>query len=949
MNISTGGPHILLFERDQQLTALLISEFQLAGYKCHTARTAVEVFDAIARQPIRLVLVNLSQAAAARREFWVALDTQRRGRGVQVLTFHCTNIGNYGPRDPDEHAPTMVDLEVDGMAGIMGLVDAVRARLSGGENTAPPAQRVIRSTSSGLTSAQRPIAQPAGNNLPFANGGSGINAQENTPTLLSSYNNMQNAPMPTLNELVAGDMQSRAAFTGQAIGNGGAQPLYPQGNISTGNIPPSPPFYAQNATNPSSMAVPPSPFTQSSINPGGVSAPPPLYTQSQSAMAMPPSPFAQGTGGIAAQPAQYVQNAANPGVAPAQQSFAQNAGMSPQQSLYTQNTANPNAIPTQASPYVQRTNGTGALPVQPSPFAQNGGGTGAMPIQASPYMQNPMNQGAMPAQASPYMQNANSSGTIPIQQSPYAQNDDGSGNGQAQPSYTEKIRAVLYPNQKTWGPQGTAAPSFAPENRNAYEPPANMPAPPPMPSQPVPASDQSASTVLQRLASGQAGDGQRESSLAQLSRMVQESNHFMLENTSNTPAYQVSQAPQVPKTPPVQEVPSNNRQPGQFFQSSSNNSPRIQEVVQPEPRNENFGASTLRASPIQDLPMERSVGNPVSNDNPKRPDVLSRTNYAQQPAAPLASLSAATQTEGERRKTERAGIEDNQQIAPVARTAQEPTARAIKGRVSTEPARMIKAKVIPEPPHSEPIQEPPPLPNKGVQDNMQTVTIQEIDPSTIPRIYPTEQIIPTRTKGNPPLAFDEGIQAPEQNRSQETARTDDYTETDNNKRLLEKAQEEIKAALGQHASLDTSNAPSSALLLDIMQSLPPMPAPSQQIQAQVLNGRATRSLGSVLLEGHLVPESRLEVAQNVQRMLRGVDLNYQLGEILLMFKLLTPDQLLAASLVSYGMITTTQISALGRIRQELHSIGLEYDLENLVIMFRILTPEQLREVRANWQ
>ncbi len=68
-----------------------------------------------------------------------------------------------------------------------------------------------------------------------------------------------------------------------------------------------------------------------------------------------------------------------------------------------------------------------------------------------------------------------------------------------------------------------------------------------------------------------------------------------------------------------------------------------------------------------------------------------------------------------------------------------------------------------------------------------------------------------------------------------------------------------------------------------------------------------------------------------------------------MFKLLTPDQLLAATLVSEGLITTAQVSALGRIRQELHSIGLEYDLENLLILFRILSPEQLREVRANWQ
>ena len=59
MSIHSGSPHILLFERDQQLTALLMSEFQLAGYECHAARTAVEVFDAIARFPVRLVLVNL--------------------------------------------------------------------------------------------------------------------------------------------------------------------------------------------------------------------------------------------------------------------------------------------------------------------------------------------------------------------------------------------------------------------------------------------------------------------------------------------------------------------------------------------------------------------------------------------------------------------------------------------------------------------------------------------------------------------------------------------------------------------------------------------------------------------------------------------------------------------------------------------------------------------------
>src|SRR5215831_9226301 len=129
MNVSNGAPHILLFERDQQLTALLTSEFQLAGYECHAARTAVEVFDAIARNPVQMALVNLAQAAAGRREFWVQLDAQRKGRGIQVLTYRCTNLAGYGPEDPDERGRADADIEVDGMLGIMNLVEAVRTRL----------------------------------------------------------------------------------------------------------------------------------------------------------------------------------------------------------------------------------------------------------------------------------------------------------------------------------------------------------------------------------------------------------------------------------------------------------------------------------------------------------------------------------------------------------------------------------------------------------------------------------------------------------------------------------------------------------------------------------------------------------------------------------------------------------------------------------------------------
>jgi len=183
---------------------------------------------------------------------------------------------------------------------------------------------------------------------------------------------------------------------------------------------------------------------------------------------------------------------------------------------------------------------------------------------------------------------------------------------------------------------------------------------------------------------------------------------------------------------------------------------------------------------------------------------------------------------------------------------------------------------------------------------------------------------------------------------QEDVTSEEEHASDFTRTLAEQPHQNIKHTLTRPSSTSVT---SDDTLLNIVQSLPPissLPTPPPQVPPPVLNGRATRALGSVLLEGHLVPQERLEVAQRIQRMLRGVDLNYQLGEILLMFKLLTPDQLLAASLVSYGLISTAQISALGRIRQEVHSIGLEYDLESLLVLFRILTPEQLREVRASW-
>jgi hypothetical protein len=505
MNISTGGPHILLFERDQQLTTLLISEFQLAGYEWHVAHTAVEVFDAIARHPIRLVLVNMAQVAATRHEFWVALDTQRRGRGIQVLTFQCFDLAGYGPQDAEERSQTMhVDVEVGGMHGLMELVNTVRTRLSDAGTT---------------------------NTMPQVTKG------ENTSS---------------------------------------------------------------------------------------------------------------------------------------------------------------------AGPHTSH-----------------------------------------------------------------------------QQSSADSIRAVLYPSQRTWTTHNSVSTTqemsrLANEVQNALVASTN-------------------GSALQHLANGSL-EGQRESSLAQLSRLLQEQQTS--EGTIRRPIGRVPEVAQ-PSTPAQIVKRAETAEVTTKLDSNAMAS-------HPMPTTEDTDTQVLRVSPIQDIAIERASGIQGSAEGMRRAE--SRGSQAQTVPTSVTPLASIT--------------------TPIQANSKEVTA---------------------------------------------------LPPVSIP-----------------------------------TAEDEEMEEEDN--------------------------------------SLPPMSAPpSQAPQQQVLQGRATRSLGSVLLAGHLVQQNRLEVAQNIQRMLRGVDLNYQLEEILLMFKLLTPDQMLAASLVSYGLISTTQVSAFSRIRQELHSIGLEYDLENLLILFRVLSPEQLREVRSSWQ
>ncbi len=775
MNVTSGGPHILLFERDQQLTTLLSSELALAGYEVHTARTAVEVFDSIARFPVRLIMVDLAQAQAGRRELWVALDAQRRGRGVQVFTYRCANIGGFGPDDPDDRVETVVtDMEVDGPESAGLLVDAVRARVPGSTvTTSAPARQAPAAQN---TRASETYAQP-----------------QPAPQAAPTYQPMQQA---------------------------------------------SPAYQPQPAYQPMQQASP-------------------VYQQPQPVYQQPPQPAPQ------PQPAYQPMQQASP-------VYQQQPQPAPQAAPVQV------VVPTQqASPVYQQ------MPIPQTPPAAQ-----PQPLQGT---LRPQPQEAPPPPARP------------------AENQRAGHS-----SFTDKIRAVFYPSSQSFStvsetantsnnqnqhpaqyqnsdvqPRPRASQRFAeadyPTTQNTRE--EMYPSPATAPS--VAPNQQPYVTYTNAPAAGNGQAVHEESGLDQLSRLLRESqpspqsaqvygNVQQQQQPSPQNAQVYGNVQQQQSSPQSAQVYGNVQQqpqpsaarPGltidpqeiQDFRSQILQAVRMDEAhersntAQVRPVDVPDVRSQLRASPIQDIPFEQEMANrkgPANTIAPAVAENLVRSAMMLPPSAP-----------GQ-------GMQQLSQAAPASFTVASP--------------------------------DTPVAPTDGSQ-------IQEISPQ------------PRHTSG--PLSLDEEISLSEQ----------------------------VRASLQQTISRRPEVKTSDDMLLDIVKSLPPMsPAPQPpQPQPQVLNGRATRSLGSVLLEGHLVPQERLQVAQHVQRMLRGVDLNYQLGEILLMFKLLTPDQLLAASLVSYGMISTIQISALGRIRQELHAMGLEYDLESLLILFRILSPEQLREVRASW-
>jgi hypothetical protein len=168
-----GVPLVLLFERDDTLAVPVLSQLRLAGYDVRAARTPVELFDAAQKHTVALIVVDLGNAAASRREFWVALDAQRRGRAIQVLTFRVVTPGIPPETDLDAAPHALADLEVGGPHDMMPLVDAVRQRVPMSAGTAGGGSMpgtMGAAGGMGLRDAPRPGVAPSS---PFAHPAAG--------------------------------------------------------------------------------------------------------------------------------------------------------------------------------------------------------------------------------------------------------------------------------------------------------------------------------------------------------------------------------------------------------------------------------------------------------------------------------------------------------------------------------------------------------------------------------------------------------------------------------------------------------------------------------------------------------------------------------------------------------------------------------------------------------
>ncbi len=234
--VAPAAPLVLLFERNDAIAVPLITQVRTAGYDIRVARIPVELFDIMQREPIALILIDLGNAAANRREFWVGLDTQRRGKAMQLLTFRYVVTGETGMME-DGVRVARADVEVISAQGFGPLIDAIRARVPGAQPVmpwdGPPAPNLsqpLRSPGPGQGMMNSPSA-PAGG--PSAGG--------------SSSNGGGPPASPFAQPYSDNPFKRRGPTTPPPLGAS-----YPQGANNAAQAPPQPP-----ASNGSSAWSPP--------------------------------------------------------------------------------------------------------------------------------------------------------------------------------------------------------------------------------------------------------------------------------------------------------------------------------------------------------------------------------------------------------------------------------------------------------------------------------------------------------------------------------------------------------------------------------------------------------------------------------------------------------------------------------------------------------------------
>jgi hypothetical protein len=165
---ATSSPLVVLFERDDTIAVPLLSQLRMSGYDVRAARTPVELFGMLGKQLVALVLVDLGNATAGRREFWVALDAQRRGRSLQVMTFRFISPANALVPDFEPAARALADVEVRGIHEFQKVLDGVRQRIPlNGALPALGAPGVIPPLGAAY-GAPAPFGQPSPSASPFA-------------------------------------------------------------------------------------------------------------------------------------------------------------------------------------------------------------------------------------------------------------------------------------------------------------------------------------------------------------------------------------------------------------------------------------------------------------------------------------------------------------------------------------------------------------------------------------------------------------------------------------------------------------------------------------------------------------------------------------------------------------------------------------------------------------